>query len=211
MYVIEKEINGKTVCEWIKDAKEDIQDRLYQYGEEGFSGLTPFWTCYELEEPDDPENEYQQAIFKAEKEFVDAGNALPAYVVAFPGRVPENTYQVWTVEESNDLKNWEELMDEWAAFSNDYVIRPYYVPDDKIGSEWLNADDAQTAAAIAEAADLKPFVTRDKEAGNVIDEFQTIEDAREAIEGYEMDDEQEGTFTPNFYEIYNVLKQEIVE
>ena len=53
------------------------------------------------------------------------------------------------------------------------------------------------------------FITRDRETGTVIDEFATLEEAKAAIQAYEMTDEKEGTFTPNFYEIYNSVTAEI--
>lgn len=45
------------------------------------------------------------------------------------------------------------------------------------------------------------YVTRDREAGNVIDEFDTLKEAEEAIRKYEEEDKTDGTYTPNFYEI----------
>lgn len=45
------------------------------------------------------------------------------------------------------------------------------------------------------------FHTQDREAGNRIETFDTIEEAREAIAIYEDQDKSEGTFTPDFYEV----------
>ena len=45
------------------------------------------------------------------------------------------------------------------------------------------------------------YVTRDREAGNVIDEFDTLKEAEEAIRKYEEEDKTDGTYAPNFYEI----------
>lgn len=223
-YVIEQTNHDKhPTCSWIKDIKEDIQTRLYDL--ENFGGLCAACRVDSLDDiqPDDDDNEYALASYNAVKDYVDAGNQLPAILVSFPGQTSENTYQVWSAEEDADIANWQDLLDEWAAYSNRYKVGPWYVNDDEIGQKWADnyygymigevhiAPDRAIADAIAKEADLKPFVTRDREAGNVIDEFQTIEEAREAIDGYEMNDEQEGTFTPNSYEIYNVLKQEIVE
>ena len=47
------------------------------------------------------------------------------------------------------------------------------------------------------------YLTRDREAGNVIDEFATLDEARKAIEAYEEQDKQDGTYTKDFYEIYD--------
>lgn len=45
------------------------------------------------------------------------------------------------------------------------------------------------------------YVIRDREAGNVIDEFNTLEEAENMIDIYEAQDIEEGTYTPDFYEI----------
>ena len=56
----------------------------------------------------------------------------------------------------------------------------------------------------------KRFITRDSEAGNIIDEFDTLEEARAAIERYEAEDKQNGDYAPDFYEVYDSEKGEIV-
>ena len=66
------------------------------------------------------------------------------------------------------------------------------------------------ADAIAKEADIKPFVTRDREAGNVIDEFADLDDAKAAVESYEDEDRKNGDYTENFYEIYNQYTNKIV-
>lgn len=45
--------------------------------------------------------------------------------------------------------------------------------------------------------------TADREAGNKIEEFETIEEAKKAIEQYEADDKKDGIYTPNFYDVVN--------
>lgn len=45
------------------------------------------------------------------------------------------------------------------------------------------------------------YITRDREAGNVIDEFTTFEAAQKAIEQYELDDQRQGIYEADFYEI----------
>lgn len=45
--------------------------------------------------------------------------------------------------------------------------------------------------------------TADREAGNKIEEFETIEEAKKAIEQYEADDRKDGIYTPNFYDVVN--------
>lgn len=50
------------------------------------------------------------------------------------------------------------------------------------------------------------FYTRDREAGNRIDEFNTREEAESAIAAYEKEDMADGTYTPDFYEIEDALE-----
>lgn len=49
---------------------------------------------------------------------------------------------------------------------------------------------------------MKKFITRDREAGNKIEEFATYEEAQAAIAAYEAEDKENGDFTEDFYEIY---------
>lgn len=46
------------------------------------------------------------------------------------------------------------------------------------------------------------YVTRDTEAGNVIDRFRTRKEAEQAIAKYEEEDKKDGSYTENFYEVY---------
>ena len=45
------------------------------------------------------------------------------------------------------------------------------------------------------------FIIQDREAGNRIDEFATLEEAQMELARFEEIDEKEGTYTPDFYEI----------
>ena len=47
----------------------------------------------------------------------------------------------------------------------------------------------------------KKYIIRDREAGNFIDEFDTLEEAQKEPERYEQMDKDEGDYTPDFYEI----------
>lgn len=55
------------------------------------------------------------------------------------------------------------------------------------------------------------FITRDREAGNEIERFATLEEAKKAIKSYEEIDKAEETYTEDFYEIYDSEKEESVE
>ena len=45
------------------------------------------------------------------------------------------------------------------------------------------------------------FITRDREAGNRIEGFSTLDEAKAAINAYEEEDRQQGTYEPDFYEV----------
>lgn len=46
------------------------------------------------------------------------------------------------------------------------------------------------------------YEVRDSEAGNVIETFATRQEAEAALEAYEKSDEEEGIYTPDFYEVH---------
>ena len=48
------------------------------------------------------------------------------------------------------------------------------------------------------------IVTRDREAGNIIENFATKKEAEKAILSYEKTDKNEGTYTPDFYEVAEI-------
>ena len=53
----------------------------------------------------------------------------------------------------------------------------------------------------AEESRLVKFFTADREAGNIIDEFTSLDEAREAIKEYEETDRLNDEYTENFYSI----------
>jgi len=48
------------------------------------------------------------------------------------------------------------------------------------------------------------YILQDKEAGNVIDDFNTLMEAEKALNDYETQDIRNGEYTPDFYEIKEV-------
>ena len=54
------------------------------------------------------------------------------------------------------------------------------------------------------------FQVRDRQGGNVIDSFDSLEAATYALNEYEEADKLEGIYTENFYEIFDSSKDEIV-
>jgi hypothetical protein len=45
------------------------------------------------------------------------------------------------------------------------------------------------------------YIIRDREAGNIIEEVATLQEAEAIVESYEAQDEEEGIYEDNFYEI----------
>lgn len=63
--------------------------------------------------------------------------------------------------------------------------------------------------------DTKRYVTRCAENGDAIDTFNTIEEAKAAIAGYVREDIEDGSEENEqdaaaFYEIYDIIKEEIL-
>lgn len=54
------------------------------------------------------------------------------------------------------------------------------------------------------------YIIRDREAGNYIDSFNTLEEAKEVIAMYEEADKADECYEEDFYEIYDSVKGEIV-
>lgn len=55
--------------------------------------------------------------------------------------------------------------------------------------------------------ETKRYVIRDREAGNIIDSYETKEEAKRKLDYFEYIDKQEGIYEPNFYEIYDTLEE----
>lgn len=54
------------------------------------------------------------------------------------------------------------------------------------------------------------FQVRDRQSGNVIDAFDSLEAATYALNEYEEADKLDGIYEENFYEIFDSSKDEIV-
>jgi hypothetical protein len=48
------------------------------------------------------------------------------------------------------------------------------------------------------------YIIQDREAGNIIEECETFEQAEEKIKEYERIDRKDGTYTQDFYEVVEV-------
>ena len=55
------------------------------------------------------------------------------------------------------------------------------------------------------------IVIRDREAGNVIEHFNTVEEAKKTLKRYEEQDKKDGVYVEDFYEIYDLDDEEEVE
>lgn len=54
------------------------------------------------------------------------------------------------------------------------------------------------------------YYTADKEAGNKIEAFNTVEEALKAIAAYEAEDEKNDTYTPDFYDVVNEDHESVI-
>lgn len=48
---------------------------------------------------------------------------------------------------------------------------------------------------------MTKYIIQDREAGNKIEEFDTLEQAEQELANYEKQDKKDGSYAPNFYEI----------
>lgn len=55
------------------------------------------------------------------------------------------------------------------------------------------------------------YVIRDSEAGNEIEECDSLNEAKKILRKYEQTDREENIYTEGFYEIYDRENEEIVE
>lgn len=57
---------------------------------------------------------------------------------------------------------------------------------------------------------MKKFVIRDREAGNIIDYFNTLKEAKAMLDEYERQDKLDGVYINEFYEIYDIETKKII-
>lgn len=80
--------------------------------------------------------------------------------------------------------------------------------------EWLDSNtfvricdgDQVIRATFAELSAKKFYIIQDKEAGNLVDEFGTLDEAEKALSGYEQEDKNSGEYSTDFYEILESVK-----
>jgi hypothetical protein len=60
------------------------------------------------------------------------------------------------------------------------------------------------------ANNMRTYITRDKEAGNPIAEFDTLDEAVKAVDQYIENDKADGSYSVDFYEVYNYVTGEVV-
>lgn len=115
----------------------------------------------------------------------------------------------------NAEREWNLLDKQDKLDRNRYIVGLCNVEKDESGC-WNYAEDHEgnIDADIYEVAkDFKEikYWTRDRETGNKIESFETLEEARAAILAYEEQDKADDTYSEDFYEIYNEENEEIVE
>ncbi|MDR0651088.1 MAG: hypothetical protein LBG59_06995 [Candidatus Peribacteria bacterium] len=60
---------------------------------------------------------------------------------------------------------------------------------------------SDTTAILYSYSITMTYIIRDREAGNIIEEVATLQEAEAIVESYEAQDEEEGIYEDNFYEI----------
>ena len=58
---------------------------------------------------------------------------------------------------------------------------------------------------------MTEYIIRDSESGNTIESTDSLTEAVQIIKRFEAEDRKEGQYTPDFYEVYDPDRQEIVE
>ena len=123
------------------------------------------------------------------------------------------TIRYWDIsEEDYESNNYGEAQIE--ELGEGYTLADFYSDRagisldelDNGGYSYVTESDEKRYIVIAG----ETYIIRDREAGNKIAEFGTFEKALNALKGFEEDDEKDGTYTPDFYEIYDTVKEEIV-
>lgn len=203
-FYYDKDRYGNEHCYEVDDVQKDAAERLYQMGDDAacavtiirYNNVIGYSSIEEYIKGECPE--MPTAEFEAIAEWLDGGSYPFALV-----RHPDGVYEAM---EEKDV-DWQELASEYEDFGA-WRIQPCYYSTDEITAPEA---DRQGMYALADAIRqiTKPYKTRDREAGNLIDEFATLEEAQDAVEQYEADDEADGSYTPNFYEIYNAETEQI--
>ena len=57
---------------------------------------------------------------------------------------------------------------------------------------------------------MEKYVIRDREAGNEIVRSNTLKQAQMILKKFETEDKKDGIYEENFYEIYDLEKEEII-
>lgn len=79
------------------------------------------------------------------------------------------------------------------------------------GCRQLGLNRGDIIKITVERANTLRYAVRVRESGDVIDYFDSLEYARKAVRSFEYMDKMDRNFEPNFYEIYDVVSEEIIE
>ena len=97
------------------------------------------------------------------------------------------------------------------SISMDNIGNYYYQADDS-GFEYIPCKSVEEAQEILnDMFSLIGYCIRDREAGNVIVRELTIIEAKNTLIEFENEDRKDGTYSRNFYEIYNEQTEKIFE
>ena len=157
MYYYAQHSTNGIECFKVEDEKRTIQNYLKELDNTPFP---PFKYLTEKEVKDilanepDGKDEYQKARYSELKAYSEGEYSYPCCLVSYPFNTPERTYGTLTPEEDSDVDYWEELLNAWADWSNEFDELPQFFTADEaaeVVEEALDDYNEDKAVAIIQA------------------------------------------------------------
>ncbi len=124
------------------------------------------------------------------------------------GLVVANWYAVMTDNNDSDLGTGSYDLEEAKVMARNYGKEAFIAVieegNDPVCIEEIRDIEEENGNAMSYFIKNYEYLIRDKEAGNIIAYFKTFKEAEEELKSYEEEDQKDGTFTPDFYEIVAV-------
>ena len=114
------------------------------------------------------------------------------------GILDKSTKKSMRFDNVKDFTNW---AIEIAGIDFDSYVECVWNDDGELIEVIDNATFTANALPCRYHVTLYRYEIRQRETGTLIDFFETLEDATENLECYESDDKEDGTYTPDFYEL----------
>ena len=144
MYYYAQHSTNGIECFKVEDEKRTIQNYLKDLDNTPFP---PFEYLTEMEvkgilakEPDG-KDEFQKARYNELKAYSEGDYSYPCCLVSYPFNAPERTYGTLTPEEDNNVDYWEELLNAWADWSNEFDELPQFFTADEAAEKVEEALD----------------------------------------------------------------------